>query len=103
MRSSNARSRSRGSAMMLERGHLDPRVVVAGAPAEVGVMARGEGGDGLAVVTGAHPRAVEAAHHSGTNGVGHLEGQVHLAQLVPHADHDAVLEAAGPWLCAGGT
>src|SRR5262245_21458704 len=78
------------------RGDLHARVVVASAAGDVGVVRRRERGDGLAVVAGAEPRALERADDTGADRVGDPERQVHLSEVVPHAHARAVGEAAGP-------
>jgi hypothetical protein len=52
-----------------ESGHLHPCVVEAGASRDVGVMAGAEGRDGLPVLTGAEPSALERGHHARPHGV----------------------------------
>src|SRR5713101_5605184 len=80
----------------LQQGHVHARVVVAGAAADIGVVARGQRRDSLAVVARAEPGALEGGDDARPHRVRDLEGQMDLAEIVPHSHHRAPREAPRP-------
>src|SRR6266700_486983 len=80
----------------LQGGHVHARVVVAGAAADIGVVARGQRRDDLTIVARAEPGALERGDHAPPHRLRDLEGQVHLTQIVPDAHDHAVPETARP-------
>src|SRR5262252_730104 len=79
-----------------EGGDLDAGVVVAGALRDVRVVGGGERTHRLAVVARAHPRSLERGNHARAHGIRDGERQLHLAEVVPHANPRAVGETARP-------
>src|SRR5206468_12970352 len=75
-------------------GDLDPSIVEARALGDVGVVGGTERRDGLAVVAGAQPGALQRRDDPARHDVRHAQWQSNLAEIIPDADAHARLEAA---------